>query len=392
MKVLVVSHLYPAPGDDRSLFVHDQARALSALGHDLTVISPTPWVPRVPGLSARLRRRADKPFRTTRDGIPVRYPRVLQPPRRLAFARLPDLYYAGMRRLIPELREAHVDLIHAHQALPDGAAAQRLAHELGVPLVISVHGVDVHYNLRRGGTVARRTAAALRAAAAVIPVSRAVARDLSDIVPAERLRVVLNGTSGDLAAMPPAGYLPGKTLVLSAGNLNEHKGFKLVVEALERLRREGRDLHGVIVGEGRLRGELLAQAERLGIADAIHLLGRLPHDEVLSLMARADVFALPSHDEGFGLVYVEAMSQGTPVIGCLGEGCEDFIVDGESGILVPPRDADAVRDAIAGLIDDPARAAALGEAGRSVAGTLTWERNARLTAQIYRQVLDTVPR
>lgn len=392
MKVLVLSHLYPAPGNDRHLFVHDQARALTALGVDVRVISPTPWVPLLPGLPERQRRRATKPAKAVRDGIPVVYPRVIQPPRRVAFARLADLHYAGMRRLVPGLRGAGLDLIHAHQALPDGGAAQRLAADLGVPFVVTVHGTDVHQNLRHGGPVAERAAATLRAAAAVMPVSSAAARELAGIVPQDRLHVVLNGTSGIDAAVDPADYLPGRPLLLSVGHLNEHKGMTTVIEALGQLRRQGRDLHYAIVGTGRLHDQLVAQASRLGLADAVHLLGRLPHREVLSLMARAEVFVLPSHDEAFGLVYVEAMSQGTPVIGCRDEGCADFIVDGESGRLVPPRDPEAVAREVARLLDDADHAAQVGAAGRTVAATLTWERNARLTFQVYEQALRVAPR
>ena len=93
-------------------------------------------------------------------------------------------------------------------------------------------------------------------------------------------------------------------------------------------------------------------------------------------MARADVFALPSWDEAFGLVYTEAMTQGTPVIACRGEGPEDFIDDGVSGYLAPVRDAGALAGIIAEVLDDPAAAAAVGDAGSAAALALTWERNA----------------
>ena len=104
-------------------------------------------------------------------------------------------------------------------------------------------------------------------------------------------------------------------------------------------------------------------------------------------MARADVFAMPSWDEAFGLVYTEAMAQGTPVIACRGEGPEDFIDDGESGYLVPVRDARAVAGIIASVLDDPEAARAVGEAGQRAAPQLSWERNARLTLAVYRQAL-----
>ena len=104
-------------------------------------------------------------------------------------------------------------------------------------------------------------------------------------------------------------------------------------------------------------------------------------------MARADLFVLPSWDEAFGLVYTEAMTQGTPVVACRGEGPEDFVDDGVSGYLVPARDAARWRTSLAAALERPGAAAAVGEAGRAAAAALTWERNARRTLAVYEQAL-----
>jgi glycosyltransferase involved in cell wall biosynthesis len=103
-------------------------------------------------------------------------------------------------------------------------------------------------------------------------------------------------------------------------------------------------------------------------------------------MARADAFVLPSAPEGFGLVYAEAMAQGTPVIACRGEGPDDFVEDGVSGLLVPPHDAGAVARAIALLLDDRATAARLVQAGHAAVAALTWQRNAERQLEIYERL------
>jgi teichuronic acid biosynthesis glycosyltransferase TuaC len=108
-------------------------------------------------------------------------------------------------------------------------------------------------------------------------------------------------------------------------------------------------------------------------------------------MARAQLVALPSWDEAFGLVYTEAMAQGTPVIAGKGEGPEDFITDGESGYLVPVRSPDALASIITKVLDDPAKTAAIGEAGRAAALELSWARNAKLTLGVYEKVLAAAP-
>ncbi len=125
--------------------------------------------------------------------------------------------------------------MHAHQALPDGAAAQRLASDLGLPYVVTVNGVDVNVHLRRPGAVAERTAAVLRGAAAVVAVSTSVAAQLRAIVAGERLHVNLNGVVGGGRPVAPADLAPGRRLLLSAGNLIASKGNATVIDALSRL-------------------------------------------------------------------------------------------------------------------------------------------------------------
>ena len=161
----------------------------------------------------------------------------------------------------------------------------------------------------------------------------------------------------------------------------------MLLDALARLSGAGRQVEYVAIGDGPRAAALAQQARRLGIGDRVHLLGRRPHEEVRRFMAGADLFALPSWDEAFGLVYTEAMAQGTPVLACRGEGCADFIEDGSNGYLVPPRDAGAVAQVIARVLDAPDEARRIGEAGREAAARLTWQRNATVQLDVYRQVL-----
>ncbi len=388
LKVLVVSHLYPWPEAERHLFVHQQVLALKELGVESRVLSPTPWAPRALWRSERQRRRGRKPRQAVRDGVVAEYPRVLQPPRHLLFDRLGDIAYRTVRRL-PSVRSAGYDLVHAHQALPDGALAQRLAADLGVPAVITVHGADVYQHLRMGGAVERRVRQVLGGADSVMANSSVVARLLADVVAPERLTVVLNGTTGlDAQVEPASDYLPGEPLVLTVGQLIERKGTADLITAMGKLRRNGRRVHLAIVGEGPLRHALQEQAAAEGVTDDVHFVGRMEHARVLAMMARAQLFALPSWDEAFGLVYTEAMAQGTPVLALRGGGPEDFIDPGVSGgWLIAARDPDAIAGVIAQVLDDPDGAAAIGAAGRATALGLSWRRNARLTLDVYERVL-----
>ena len=390
MRVLVVSHLYPYPGVDRHLFVHEQCLALRGLGVEMHVISPTPWIPRVLWSNSRMRRRGSKPPRAVRDGIVADYPRFPQPPRRILFDRLGDLAYRRVREM-PAVSRERYDLIHAHQALPDGAIAARLSRDLGVPYLVTVHGADVNRGLADEGPVARRTADVLKGAAAVVAVSGVLARRLTTRVALDTVQVVQNGVPDDLRGVAPADYLPGRRVVLAAGRLVPGKGFEHVLEALAQLTDGRDDLRGVIAGEGAQRRRLEALAADLDLTARVAFPGRLEHGDLLAMMARADVFALPSAPEGFGLVHLEAMTQGTPVIGCLDQGPADFIEDGVSGHLVPYGNVDALARALAATLDEPERRRAIGAAGREIAETFTWERNARRMLELYEQCAAPAP-
>jgi len=102
-----------------------------------------------------------------------------------------------------------------------------------------------------------------------------------------------------------------------------------------------------------------------------------------------DIFSLLSWREGFGVVYLEAMAHGKPVIGCQGEGIEDVIAHGKNGLLVKPRDIDSLVEALDFLLSHPEEAKAMGERARKlVLENYTWEKNAEKTIKVYKEVLN----
>jgi teichuronic acid biosynthesis glycosyltransferase TuaC len=201
---------------------------------------------------------------------------------------------------------------------------------------------------------------------------------------------VLNGTTGlETPVEPAADYLPSEPLVLTVGQLIPRKGTSDLIAAIGKVRRTGRRVKLAIVGEGPLRQALAQQADAEGVAADVDFVGRLEHGRVLAMMSRAQLFALPSWDEAFGLVYTEAMAQGTPVLAIRGGGPEDFVEHGESGgWLVPAHDPEAIASVVAQVLDDPAGARAVGAAGRATALGLSWERNARLTLDAYTRAVE----
>lgn len=119
--------------------------------------------------------------------------------------------------------------------------------------------------------------------------------------------------------------------VVSIGNLNYNKGFDIVLQALKDVKKS---FHYIIVGDGPYKTELIELCQKLGLSDKVTFTGNVPNQEVYKILEKSHYFIQPSRNEAFGIVYLEGMITENIVIGTKGEGCEDFITDGENGFLV----------------------------------------------------------
>ncbi|MDT0165500.1 glycosyltransferase [Actinotalea sp. AC32] len=201
------------------------------------------------------------------------------------------------------------------------------------------------------------------------------------------------GADGDPGpAGSPAGAAPARHRLLSIGRLVERKGVATVVEALAQLP----DADLVIAG-GPAAHEVAADpeaqrladlAERLGVRDRVHFVGSVARDDVPALLRGADVVVATPWYEPFGIVPLEAAACGRPLVGSAVGGLLDSVADGVTGLLVPPRDADALAAALRGLLDDPARRRRFGAAARTRAVELYgWDCVARETLRAYRSLV-----
>jgi len=253
------------------------------------------------------------------------------------------------------------DLVHAHWLLT--AAVARFA---GRPFVVTLHGSgsagsfsDVEFARRRPSLVR----ALLRPASAVICVSETVgaamrAAGVEVVVIPNGLRVP---DEVGLPATPPE--------VLYVGRLSPEKNVDTLIEAVG-------DLNLVVVGDGPLR-------ERVPNA-----LGAVPHAEVERLLERASVLVAPCEREGFGLAAAEAMAFGRPVVAAAGGALLELVTDEETGLLVPPRDVTALREAVERLLRDPELRERLGRAARARARErFGWNAVIDHTLELYGSVL-----
>ncbi len=125
--------------------------------------------------------------------------------------------------------------------------------------------------------------------------------------------------------------------------------------------------------------------------DRIEFLGELPHEKAMRYMAICDVFSLPSWKEGFGIVYLEAMAHGKPVIACATEGIADIIEDGNTGFLAPPRSVEGLANIIDFTLNNPQKTGDIANRGRKlVLENYTWAKNAEKYIELYQEHINKV--
>ena len=190
---------------------------------------------------------------------------------------------------------------------------------------------------------------------------------------------------------PPGGpeLAPETPVLLAICRLVPQKGVDVAIEALARVRERHPTVHLVVLGEGPLRDELSTLAARLGVSDALSLPGRV--GDVAWWLRRAAVLVHPARWEGFGLALLEAMLCERPVVASAVSSVPEIVDDGVTGRLVPPDDPAALAEAIGDLLDHPARASAMGEAGHALAlGDFSVARMAERTAAVYEEALSSL--
>jgi glycosyltransferase involved in cell wall biosynthesis len=334
-RVAVLTTSYPRhPGDTAGTFVADAVEHLRGAGVELTVVSP-------------------QEFR--HFGIAYGHGVVGNLRRRPWLVLLLPLMLASFRRAARRAaREA--DLVHAHW-LPSGLVALGC----GRPLVIQLWGTDVEL-ARNFPRLAR---AALRRASVVVCPSHALAEEARSLGARDPL-VIPSGVE----LPPPPGLEAEPPQILYVGRLSPEKGVLDLVEAAQ-----GMPL--VVAGDGPLRAHVPGA------------LGFVPHDRVGSLYGQAAVICCPSHREGFGMACAEAMAYGRPVVASSVGGLLDLVVDGETGLLVPPGDVVALRAALARLLGDRELRQRLGEAGRRrIEQHFAWPAVVESLLAAYGQVLS----
>ncbi|MEU2201885.1 glycosyltransferase family 4 protein [Isoptericola sp. NPDC019482] len=340
--------------------------------------------------------RGDEP--ASLPGVPVRYlPAPLPASSPGALAR----FAAAAPRALADWRRAmHADapdVVHVQCFGPNGPWATAVAGAARVPVVVGAHGetfMDAGRVFDTSRLQRRALSWSLNRAAAITACSRYAARDLArfglSAAQVETVDVVGNGVDArePVAAETPS-WLPARYL-LGLGRLVQVKGFDLLLRAYAVARERGTvddDLHLVVAGDGPERPALAALAAELGLAGHVVLPGALARPDVVAVTARAEALVVPSRVEAFGIVVLEGLRAGIPVVATARGGASEIVNHDVDGLLVDPTDVDALADALATLRDAGIRER-LGRAGLASAESWSWSSVADRVEAVYARVLS----
>ena len=382
------------------------SRALQRLGHDVTVFSGQPYpdldgvaLEKLPSLDLY---RADDPFRRPhrhefRDAIDVLEYATM------CAAGYPEPLTFSLRaaRALKALN-GRFDVVHDNQCLGYGLLSMRRA---GLPVIATIHhpiSLDRKMEVEHAPTRAKKMS--LKRLYAFTKMQGRVARRLPRViavsdqgredsvrefgVPRANIAVIHNGVDADLfRPLPHVARRPGRIITTSSADV-PLKGLVFLIEAVAKLNTE-RDVELVVIGKPRRKGAARAAIERLGLEGVVRFESGVDWLRLVELYAEAEVAVVPSLYEGFSLPAAEAMSCGVPLVATTGGALPEVTgPDGESALLVPPRDAEALASAIRRLFDHPELATRLGASGRRrVLERFSWDHAARETVREYRRVI-----
>ena len=388
VRTLLFSTLYPSSARPlHGIFVETRLRELLRHGAVQTrVVAPVPWYWNPRSANRKYAAVAATPRREQLNGIDVRHPRYLTIPK-VGMTLAPFLLALGARQALRDVQREgfDFDVIDAHYYYPDGVAAALLARWFGKPLVVTARGTDV--NLIPDHRLPRLLIQwAARQAQASVGVSAALVARMRELaIDPARLHLMRNGVDAQRFQPRPAAQvrselgLTGSPVLLTVGNLHEHKGQRLVLEAFAQLLGSHPQARLVLVGDGPDAPLLRARAAALQVAGQVHFAGQVPQAELARWYSAADVLVLASSREGWPNVLLEAMACGTPVVATAVGGIPEVVQGNQVGRLVAVRDAGALVAAVRDLLAAPPERHQV----RAYAERFSWDRTSHDQIQLF---------
>ncbi len=310
----------------------------------------------------------------------------------------PCFLAAQTAALIKLAKQKKIDIVHAHWSIPQGVVAWLSRHLIQAPYIVSIHGTDV-YGLQYP-LLSQLNRSICREAAACTVNSKETGEAAERLLGSRNFQTIPMGV--DTRLFQPADGNPVRhptvddaLRILFVGRLIDWKGVDYLVKAVPRILTAFPKARLKIVGDGLEKAGLQRLASDLGIQKRVSFFGNIAHDELPAHYQQADVFVLPSCEnkagetEGLGVVLLEAMACGVPVIGSRIGGIPQIITDGVTGLLAEPQDHNSLASNLLKLFSRPGlRANLVANARKLIARSFSWEVISRRFVEIYAEVLS----
>jgi len=392
--------MFPNPKLNISgITIYQTVRWLRPLGYQFRVIYPVPRSPFPFNLIGRWKAACNEyPDYNEIDGVPVEFPRFTYTYRLIPGSYSGTaLWMTTNNKLIRIVRKFNPDLLWAQPTPSNGWAAMKLSQKFSIPYVIGVHGADINEYIHLPGAK-KRMAKVYRNAVKVIAVSQRLKRGVMKIEPNADCDVIYLGIDpllledAEAAAKQRLAQKRSNDdfIVVSVSNLIETKGLEYNLHALRTLVQKFPRLRYRIIGDGPFKERLKKMIEDFDLTNHVIFVGQLEYNNAMREIACADIFSMPSYKEGFGMVYIEGMALGVPVIGCQGQGIADVIEDGVNGFLVEPQNSDDLTKVWKQLLTDSKLRTKIGNTGRkTVQQSYLWQSTAEKFDEVFRSIIST---
>ncbi len=393
MNLLVITDRFPHQYDPYSAaFVKELINYEKYFFDQVYVISLNPWLP------SFIAKRLNNPrwYRDSiatdysYDNVSVYFAKYFTGKGKFFLRNRDATAYKKIKKIIKK-NSLRFDIIHAHFVHPSGTAALKIKKEFNKPLIITGHAHDIREYPFMDPILKEKILNALNNADAFITVSRDNADKVRKIGFKGSIEIIPNGFDHrifhpiDKYECRKRLHLPfNKKIAVSVARLIEIKGYDYLIQCVKKIVKSRKDILFVIVGEGPVENNLQQMIRDYVLSDYIKMVGAKPHEEIPLWINAADIFVLPSLDEGNPTVMFESLGCGIPFVGTKVGGVPEIITSEDYGLLCEPRDVDCLVKNIRLALDKEWNR----EKIVKYAQQFTWEGIADRTLKIYQRVLN----
>ncbi len=399
MKILFLSHLYPNNiNPSFGMFIHNKIKQIVDAGHQVRIIAPVPYVPKILKFKPKWLEYSKIKQHNIIDGVRINYTRYLNlPGARFHPISCYTMYY-GIQPVLNSLMEKFKpDILHTNTATPDGFVGVLIKKKYKIPLISSLRGSDINIYPHRDKFTMLLTKKVISDSDQVISVSKDLSATAEKITsPKKKIKVIYNGCDLNIFSFNKHFRLlirkklnisDKAKVIIFIGQVEKSKGVYELIKSFNDLAQKYSDLHLIIAGN-RLEEPSLDYLVSGNLKNRIHFAGRQPYKEIPHFLSAADVFVLPSYNEGLPNVVLEAMACGLPVVATKVGGIPEAVEHGKSGFLVNKKDVKSLTNYINILLNDEDLAIKMGAYGRNIIKcNFSWIKNSEEIIETYHELL-----